>query len=84
MAKPTARAVGFAIYMDLLERLGSEKDPYDVDTLLLYPAHADVTAVVRAIRAIADTGRSVTAQRAIPEKLKYRQLVRFEEVNGHA
>ena len=79
-----ARAVGFAIYMDLLERLDGEKDPYDVDTLLIYPENADVTAVSRAIRAIADAGRSVTAQRAIPEKLKYRHLVRFEEVAPHA
>ena len=79
-----ARAVGFAIYMDQLERLDNEKDPYDVDTLLIYPENADVTALARAIRGIADTGLSVTAQRAIPAKLKYRQLVRFEEVAPHA
>ena len=79
-----SRAVGFAIYMDLLERLGSEADPYDVDTLLLYPDSADVARLSEIVRGIAEAGRSVTAQRTIPERLKYRRLVRFEEVADHA
>ena len=79
-----SRAVGFAIYMDLLERLYAEAAPYDVDTLLIYPANADATALSRTIEALTASGRSVTAQRAIPDKLKYREILRFEEVNGHA
>ena len=72
-----SRAVGFAIYMDLLERLGGETRPYDVDTLLLYDEGADPLALAEAVAALADAGRSVMAQRAVPDKLKYRQLVRF-------
>ena len=73
-----ARAVGFAIYMDLLERLAEQPEPFDVDTVLLYDAGADVPALSRAIREMADTGRSVLALKAVPDKLKYRQLVRFK------
>ena len=73
-----ARAVGFAIYMDLLERLGGEARPYDVDTVLLYGADADVPALSRAIAQLTDAGHSVTAQRAVPVKLRYRQLARFD------
>ena len=76
-----ARAVGFAIYMDLLERLGGEVREYDVDALLLYDDGADVAALGRAVAALSREG-SVLAQRAVPEKLKYRRLVRFEEVAG--
>lgn len=77
-----SRAVGFAIYMDLLERLGGEGREYDVDTLLLYDAKADVTALARAVDVLSKTG-SVLAQRAIPDRLKYRRLMRLEEVDAH-
>ena len=74
-----ARAVGFAIYMDLLERLSDAPRPYDVDTVLLYDESADVTALSQAIRLLTESGKSVTAQKAVPDKLKYRQLFRFQE-----
>ena len=73
-----SRAVGFAIYMDLLERLDAEAKPYDVDALLLYDASADVAALQRAVEALTADGTTVTAQRSIPDKLKYRKLLRFE------
>ncbi len=73
-----SRAVGFAIYMDLLERLDKESRPYDVDVLLLYDASADVAALSQAVEVLTKDGSTVTAQRAIPDKLKYRKLVKFE------
>ena len=76
-----SRAVGFAIYMDLLERLGGEGREYDVDTLLIYDAKADVPALARAVEKLSREG-SVLAQRAIPERLKYRRLVRLGEVEA--
>ncbi len=77
-----SRAVGFAIYMDLLERLGGESRAYDVDTLLIYDEKADVPTLNRAVEKLSREG-SVLAQRAVPEKLKYRRLVKLEEVDGH-
>lgn len=73
-----SRAVGFAIYMDLLERLDREARRYDVDALVLYDKTADVAALSAAIHELTDAGFTVTAQRAVPEKLKYRKLMRFE------
>ena len=75
-----SRAVGFAIYMDLLERFGSEARPYDVDALLIYPADADPARVFRAVQKLAASGERVTAQRAIPEKLRAKRVARLEEV----
>ena len=74
-----ARAVGFAIYMDLLERLSDGERPYDVDTVVLYDESADIPALARQIRRLTDSGSSVAARKAIPEKLRYRQLLRFSE-----
>ena len=74
-----ARDVGFAIYMDLLERLSGEQSPYDVDTVLLYDDGADVMSLTRAVRFLTDSGTAVCAMKRIPEKLRYRQLLRFED-----
>ena len=43
------RAVGFAIYMDLLERLSDGPRPFDVDTLVLYDERADIMALTKAV-----------------------------------
>lgn len=70
-------AVGFAVYMDALERLLREESAYDVDTVLLYGDTDSPTAVRRAVEAIAASGRTVTAQRSLPEKLTCRRVVRL-------
>ena len=75
----SSRAVGFAIYMDLLERLGQQRAPYDVDTVLIYGPDADVPALMQSIRMLTDAGRSVMARQTAPERLKYRQLLRFKD-----
>ena len=69
--------MGFAIYMDLLERLNDGPRPYDVDVVLLYDEGADIRALTRAVRELTDAGQSVAAQKAVPEKLRYRRLLRF-------
>ena len=38
--KRSARAIGFAVYTDLLERLEESRDDYDVDTLVIYDPRA--------------------------------------------
>jgi ATP phosphoribosyltransferase regulatory subunit len=73
------RAVGFAIYMDQLERLNDEPRPYDVDTLVLYDEGADVAALTRAVNGLTREGASVRAQKALDSKLRYRRLLRFGE-----
>jgi len=73
------KAVGFAIYMDQLERLNDEPRPYDVDTLVLYDDRADIAALSKAVAKLSRECASVRAQKAVDEKLRYRRLVRFGE-----
>ena len=76
----SGRAVGFAIYLDLLERLGGgQPGQYDVDTLLLYDDTADPLALTKAIQELTEAGHSVSAQRAMPDKLRCRQVLVFTE-----
>lgn len=68
-------AVGFAIYLDLLEGLEGASEKYDVDVLLLYGKDTDLSLLAEKTAAYIADGKSVTAQKAIPEKLRYRELV---------
>lgn len=72
-------AIGFAVYLDALERLGEAAPDYDVDTVVLYDDSADPSALGAALEGIVKTGKSVAARRAVPEKLRYRTLLRFDE-----
>ena len=73
------KAVGFAIYMDQLERLNDEPRPYDVDTLVLYDSHADIASLTCAIAELTREGISARAQKTVDDKLRYRRLARFGE-----
>lgn len=74
-----AGAVGFALYLDLLEQMPAEESAYDVDVLLLYDAEAEKQAVARAVAELTKQGKTVSAQRSIPEKLRYQQLVKLSK-----
>ena len=70
-------AIGFAVYMDMTERLARPVSAYDVDTLLLYDEDADLS-VLRQQTAALSTDGSVLALRKIPDGLKYRKLLKLQ------
>ncbi len=75
-------AIGFAVYLDQLERLEDGGYAYDVDTLLLYSREDDPAAVAARARALMSSGQSVRAARSIPAGLRYRKLERMQEGGG--
>ncbi len=75
-------AVGFALYLDLLEELRQEETPYDVDVLLLYGEKTAPSALAKAVNDLTAQGKSVSAQRGVPPKLRAREIVRMEEGRG--
>lgn len=68
-------AIGFALYLDLLEALDASKTEYDVDYLLLYNDNNTIEQIIAKRDELSRNGNSVVAQRAIPSKLRYRELV---------
>ncbi len=68
-------AIGFAIYLDLLEGLDTQKREYDVDTLLIYDESTSPSELIEHKNELMAQGKSVIAQRAIPEKLRYREII---------
>ena len=75
-------AIGFAVYLDALERLANDGAAYDVDTVVLYDGTADLAALQAAIDGLTRDGATVLAARSKPNKLSYRRLLRFDEKEG--
>lgn len=71
-------AIGFAVYLDLLERFDRSPD-YDVDALLLYKDGCDPVQLQKAAAELRNSGKSVRVERSRPEGLHCRQLYQFRE-----
>ena len=54
-------AIGFAVYLDELERRAAPKAVYDVDTVLLYEPETGVAGVAAAVEELTAAGQSVLA-----------------------
>ncbi len=72
-------AIGFAVYLDLLERYNRAERGYDADILLLYDESTDAAALTKAVKMLGDSGKTVRAQRRIPEGFRYRQLLTMKD-----
>jgi ATP phosphoribosyltransferase regulatory subunit len=72
-------AIGFAVYLDQLERLEQQEPAYDVDTLLLYGPEDDPEKLANRACALRSQGRSVRVERDVPPGLRYRTLERLQE-----
>lgn len=70
-------AIGFAVYIGTLERIGAPAAKYDVDTLIIYDKEADISALGACVKAVADTGVTVMAVKNIPQKFTYKKLMKF-------
>ena len=73
----SSSAIGFAIYVDLLERLDKRGDSFDIDTVLLHDGSVNASALLRAAEAAAHDG-SVLVTTSLPEGRTWRKLLRFE------
>ncbi len=75
-------AIGFAVYMDTLERLDTLRRNYDVDTVLLYDESCSLSQIRKQVAHLTEAGASVLVQRSIPENIRSRSLLKLrgEEV----
>ncbi len=75
-----SRAIGFALYLDLLEELEYTPRAYDTDTVLLYSDDVPLAHLVEVVRTLTQNGeKSVQAMRKVPEKLRYKTLLKLTE-----
>ena len=74
----TSGAIGFAIYMDLIEDYDTSLEGYDVDILLLYDKADAPEVLFDAVQQLIADGYSVQTQHQIQAKLRYRKRMKFE------
>ncbi len=71
-----AKAIGFAVYLDLLEH--REEHAFDVDTLILHDGTATPICLMDAVEKAARNG-TVLVARELPDTRNWKRLLRFEK-----
>lgn len=70
----TSGAIGFALYLDLLERMDSTEKDYDIDTLLLYNESTDPLTLTKTVEEISKEA-SVLVCKDRPKGINYRRVL---------
>lgn len=73
----SGNAVGFAIYLNLLEQI-RQAEAFDVDAVLLYPETLDAGQVIKAAAALRREYNVLTAT-SLPEALRWQRLYELRE-----
>lgn len=67
-------AIGFAVYMNLLERMEEEDSAFDADVLLLYDDQTPAPAIFQEAERCRRTGQSVRVERRVPAGLSFQTV----------
>lgn len=80
--KRRSGAVGFAVYVDMLEQLFAGGSEYDTDCVLLYSDKDSFSDVQTTADELRKAGESVLVLKNVPENLRYGRLITFGGGNG--
>lgn len=70
-------AIGFAVYMDALERLTSNKS-FDADVFLLYCDEVDERKLYSCVDGLIKSGLSVRSGKTLPERVRFKKIMKFD------
>jgi ATP phosphoribosyltransferase regulatory subunit len=73
-----SQAIGFAVYLDQLERFLEPKQKYDADALVVYDEQTDPEELIRTVEALKKSVRSLRVQRGTDSGVTCRQVVRLD------
>jgi len=71
----TSKAVGFAIYLDLLERLDNSADEFDTDVLIVYSDGISPDKVYAAAEKYTRDGKNVLCVKNAPENIRCKETI---------
>lgn len=77
-----SRAVGFAVYLDFLERFFENDLKYDVDAVIRYGDTTDRRMLFNAVQILMNKGMTVTAEKSIPEKLRFKAAFEMDDLGA--
>ena len=72
-------AVGFAVYLDMLERFGKEDKEYDYDTVVLADEKTPAHKIIKSVSELSSKGEKVIALRSLSDTVRYKNLVKIGE-----
>ena len=64
-------------YPELVQNLTDERQEYDVDVIVLYDDTVSTKDLLDTVKQLTQSGRSVSAQRSVMQKQRYKELLRF-------
>ncbi len=70
-------AVGFAVYLDSLERFDMQESEYDVDIVLLHSGN--IAETLKTAESLSSAGNTVRVCTTIPEGLRYRHVLNVSQ-----
>ena len=73
-----AGAIGFAVYLDSLERFGEERKEYDVDVMLIYSENSNLAKLNEFAEKLISGGETVLVLKEIKKDVKYKRLINFD------
>ena len=68
-------AIGFAIYLDLLDDLPCKTQEFDVDVLLLCDDATDNEALIDTVNQTVQSGKTVSVQNTDTQKIRYKEII---------
>jgi len=74
-----SKAVGFALYLDLLERLDIAKKEYDADTIIVYDNRTAYSLVISEAQKQIETGKTVLCLKKVPADIRYKTKLDFTQ-----
>lgn len=72
-------AVGFAVYLDMLERFGKEEKEYDYDTVVIVSEKTSPEKVIKTVSDLSSKGEKVIALKSVSDTVRYKNIVRIWE-----
>jgi ATP phosphoribosyltransferase regulatory subunit len=73
------QAIGFAVYLDLLEFIYDDSENFDADTIILYDKNIDIDILNDAVKLFSKDGGTVAVQTHLPEQARYKKIVKVTE-----
>ena len=70
-------AIGFAVYLDRLERFGNDTQEYDVDVMLTYDSDVDCRSIIETVKLFNQNGKTVKTMAEADTSVRYRQLLKI-------
>ena len=72
-------AVGFAVYLDLLERFEENESSTDFDVLLLYTEQDNPIDVLSAANEFKAKGKTVAVRGSVPKDMRFSEIYKYSE-----